>query len=326
MIRPTRNALMLVLGGLALSLLALVDGDLWAVGVGYAFLAVGLIQYDAMRAVRPSALAVDLDAPQSVGVGDEATVDLTITTRGAGRPHALEVVCDITGEVGAQARRPILAVGGNPALARIPLRPLRRGEITIDRAWLRWQGPWGLVARQTIGELGHAMAATPDIERVKAAATQFVMRDSYVGLKVRRELGGGTDFDSLNEYVPGQDLRAIDWKRSARHRKLMVKEFQAERNHHVMLAIDTGHLMREPVDGLPRLDHAINAGLLLTYLSLRTGDRVGADGIRFPGAPVPRPAVGACRVLARARCLLAPRLPLRGGEFHPGAERSCATA
>ncbi|HEY0250384.1 MAG TPA: DUF58 domain-containing protein, partial [Kofleriaceae bacterium] len=98
------------------------------------------------------------------------------------------------------------------------------------------------------------------------------------GLKVERYLGDGTEFESLREYVPGLDHRAIDWKSSARHRKLLCTEFRAERNHQVILAVDAGQLMAEPVAGIPKLDHAINAAILLGWFCLRTGDRVGLLG------------------------------------------------
>src|SRR5205814_2199952 len=78
--------------------------------------------------------------------------------------------------------------------------------------------------------------------------------------------------------VPGLDHRAIDWKSSARHRKLLCQEFRAERNHQVVVAVDAGQLMAEPVAGVPKLDHAINAAILLGWFCLRTGDRVGLLG------------------------------------------------
>ena len=80
------------------------------------------------------------------------------------------------------------------------------------------------------------------------------------------------------EYTPGLDQRAIDWKHSARHRALICKKFRAERNHQIVIAFDTGYLMREPLNGIAKIDHAINAGLLLSYAALRTGDRVGLFG------------------------------------------------
>jgi uncharacterized protein (DUF58 family) len=98
------------------------------------------------------------------------------------------------------------------------------------------------------------------------------------GLKVEKFLGDGSEFEALREYVPGLDHRAIDWKSSARHRKLLCQEFRAERNHQVVLAVDAGQLMSEPVAGVPKLDHAINAAILLGWFCLRTGDRVGLLG------------------------------------------------
>jgi uncharacterized protein (DUF58 family) len=85
------------------------------------------------------------------------------------------------------------------------------------------------------------------------------------GLKVERFLGDGSEFEALREFVPGLDHRAIDWKASARHRKLLCQEFRAERNHQVVLAVDGGQLMAEPVGGVPKLDHAINAAILLGW-------------------------------------------------------------
>jgi uncharacterized protein (DUF58 family) len=114
---------------------------------------------------------------------------------------------------------------------------------------------------------------------VRAVALKIANQpDARSGLKVERYIGDGSEFESLREYVPGLDHRAIDWKASARHLKLLSQEFRAERNHQVVLAIDSGQLMTEPLDGVPRLDHAINAGLLLGWFGLRTGDRVGLVG------------------------------------------------
>ena len=74
------------------------------------------------------------------------------------------------------------------------------------------------------------------------------------------------------------DNRFIDWKRSARHKKLLAKEFRQERNHQVVFGFDTGRLMLEPVEGLTRLDHAVRAGLILSWVCLHSGDLVGGCG------------------------------------------------
>jgi uncharacterized protein (DUF58 family) len=125
----------------------------------------------------------------------------------------------------------------------------------------------------------HDISVVPDIQSVRSAALKFFgSREFQAGLKLEEYSGDGSEFDRLREFVPGLDHRSIDWKASARHCKLLSREFRAERNHQVVIAIDTGHLMGEAIAGIPKLDHAINAGLLLCWYSLRAGDRAGLFG------------------------------------------------
>ena len=111
-----------------------------------------------------------------------------------------------------------------------------------------------------------------------ARRSQFFVQEAIFGIKAQVQRGEGTEFEALREYSPGQDSRFIDWKHSARHRKLLCKEFRTERNHQMVMAFDTGYLMLDPVDGIPRLDHAINAALVLAWVSLQGGDLVGTYG------------------------------------------------
>jgi uncharacterized protein (DUF58 family) len=156
--------------------------------------------------------------------------------------------------------------------------------------WLRWTGPYGLMRIQSKLPLEAKLRVVPNIRAVRAAAIALMRQDSSFGIKDQRQLGDGSEFDALRDYQPGFDRRAIDWKHSARHRRLVCKEFRSERNHQIILALDTGHLMREPIGGIPRLDHAINAALLLSYASLKGGDRVGLYGfdarVRLQATPV----------------------------------------
>ena len=75
--------------------------------------------------------------------------------------------------------------------------------------------------------------------------------DAFFGSKVQRQQGDGSEFDALRDYAPGMDPRSIDWKHSARHRSLLSKEFQTERNHQIVLAFDTGQLMSEHLGAIP---------------------------------------------------------------------------
>jgi len=161
---------------------------------------------------------------------------------------------------------------------QLPIVPKRRGEVFVDAVWLRWRGPFGLAERAARVAIAGKIDVLPDVRGISSAAVQFFSRDAIDGIKVQQQKGEGAEFESLRDHAAGLDNRFIDWKRSAKHLKLLSKEFRVERNHQIMLAFDTGHLMAEPIEGLPRLDHAIHAGLLLGWISLRSGDYVGSFG------------------------------------------------
>ena len=83
------------------------------------------------------------------------------------------------------------------------------------------------------------------------------------------------EFHQLRDFVTGMDVKSIDWKRSARHRNLVSRELRAERNHHVIIALDNGYLMREEIAGLPKIDHAVTAALATAWAAALGGDMVG---------------------------------------------------
>ncbi len=86
--------------------------------------------------------------------------------------------------------------------------------------------------------------------------------------------GQGTEFDSLREYVPGDDVRSIDWRGTARSNTVVVRTWRPERDRHVLIVLDTGRTSAGRVVDQPRLDHAMDAALLLAVLAARAGDRV----------------------------------------------------
>ena len=118
----------------------------------------------------------------------------------------------------------------------------------------------------------------PDIRGVRDEAILLLQRDALPDGQAQRRAGEGREFEALTDYQPGMDRRAIDWKRSARHAKLLAREYRTERNNNIVLAIDSGRLMCEPVDGVPRVDRAVTAALLSAFVALKDGDRVGLFG------------------------------------------------
>ena len=153
--------------------------------------------------------------------------------------------------------------------------PLRRGTGAIKAANVRWRGPLGLVWKQKHIGLDHDAVVTTNVRGVKEDALRWFSRYAMFGTKIDRTIGEGTEFHALREFQTGMDRRTVDWKQSARHSKLLAKEFRAERNHNIIFALDSGRTMCEPVGSAPRIDRAIEAALLTALACLRGGDKAG---------------------------------------------------
>jgi uncharacterized protein (DUF58 family) len=253
---------------------ALAAPGFWTAAAAWIVLACGLMVADVLLASPPRRLALSAEAPGSLGVGRPGEARLIAAFEGPA-PREVELAIGLDERLTAQPARQTVRVQDRRAEAVVNLVPQRRGEGRIEGLWARWRGPFGLVWLQRHVAEGARLPVTPDIEGVKAQALRLFARDAPIGAKPLTDRGEGSDFHALKEFQTGMDLRDIDWKQSARHLKLIGREYRTERNHHVVLAIDSGRLMSAPAAGLPRIDRAINAALLLAFVGLRLGDRVG---------------------------------------------------
>jgi len=279
MIRPTRRAVLLFAASVPLALvIASAAPSWWALSVEGAALVLAGLASDVVLALRPRALGAEFATPDRIYIGDAGAIVAKFKAARLLRPTRIELLAEQQGDLDPAAILSIELESGQGAVLELPLIPRRRGRISIDRIWMRWQGPFGLVQIIHRAAIGRRIDVVQNIRGVQRAALQFFAQEAVFGVRVQQERGDGTEFDALREYVPGLDTRVIDWKHSARHHKLVCKEFRVERNHPIVLAFDTGHLMAEPIDGVPRLDHAINAGLLLAWIALKGGDLVGNYG------------------------------------------------
>jgi uncharacterized protein (DUF58 family) len=276
---PTPRAVLLFAGGAPLALaLVVASPGLWAVAVAYGLVVLTAILVDALLGAPLRGLPIAPHIPRSAAIGERVALAFDFAARRAGRRIRFDLLLERRGDLEPSAGEAVTLAPGAPTRATMTLRPLRRGQVHVDALWLRWRGPLGLARFVRRLALDAAIDILPNVRGVQNAALQFFAHDAIYGVKAQRQRGEGSEFEALRDYVPGADPRHIDWKRSARHRKLLVKEFDTERNHPVVIAFDSGHLMLEPIDGVPRIDHAVNAGLLLSWISLRAGDLVGVFG------------------------------------------------
>ena len=281
---PTARALALagLAAPVALSLaLILPDWFVLALVPGAALLV--LLMVDAIAGLRARAIDLDIVAPKELEIGATASVSVTVTRLQGANPVACVGLLEVSGPLAPPLRAAgsIDVAGAAPAAdgrLNFPLAANRRGPAALETLVLRWSEPLGLVHTLATIPLDRQLVVVPNLAAVRQLAlSRMTVSDLLGGAAVQRPTESGS-FAALREYMPGMDIRTIDWKRSARHRKPLAREYDLESDQDIILAFDTGHLMGEPLDGVPRLDHAIAAGLLVGFLSLRAGDRVGLFG------------------------------------------------
>jgi uncharacterized protein (DUF58 family) len=167
------------------------------------------------------------------------------------------------------------------AVLRRRYRSLGRGVQHLGDLRLRLCGPLGLIERQARLRGVQAIAVEPALLGLRRTLRLAVSeRWAELGVRRLRRKGGHTEFESLRDYVGGDDPRLIDWKAFARHGRPIVRELQEERGQELIVLIDVGRRMgatsaEDDLAGWSKLDHALDAGLELAAVALEAGDRVG---------------------------------------------------
>lgn len=274
MLRPTRRTLLLAGLGAPLAAAPAIGAPWsWPLWVGYVALLAALLGLEALLIARRNQVLLTVEAPASAQVGVDTVLHVrTVVPPGLRR---LEAVPELDGAIPSPAPQSAAVVDGRAEFA-FTLRAARRGPSRLLSVWQRWGGPFGLLWNEHSHAQDAGIDAVPDTRAVRAQALRMRARPEFqTGLKIEHYLGDGSEFDALREFVVGFDRRSVDWKASARHRELLCRQYRAERNHQVILAVDAGNRMGECIDGVPRVDHAIQLALRLAFTCLKTGDLVG---------------------------------------------------
>ena len=275
MIYPTRLSVAAAAAGapVALLLAVSVPGH-WYLGLAWPLSVALLTLADGFTGGRHG--TVSLAIPRTASVGEPIAATVTARIAQGQAPSRAEVAIDAGPMIGTEddGRLQLLLDQNGVGAARLPLQALRRGTARIGALWVRWRGPMGLAWRQKQAEAPAEIAILPDIGPVREQGARLLQRHALEGLLTQARRGDGSEFETLVEFQPGMERRAIDWKGSARHGKLVAREFRTERNNQIVFAIDAGRQMAEPVAGLPRIDRAVTAMLLAAWVALKLGDRV----------------------------------------------------
>jgi uncharacterized protein (DUF58 family) len=156
----------------------------------------------------------------------------------------------------------------------VAVTPARHGDCACERVTIRSFGPLGLAARQSGRPAPWTVRALPPFHSRRYLPGKLAQLRELDGQHRAVRPGQGSEFDSLREYVSGDDVRSIDWRSTARRRDVMVRTWRPERDRRIVLVLDTGRTAAGRVAGYPRLDSAMDAAQLLTALASRAGDRV----------------------------------------------------
>lgn len=226
----------------------------WLIAPIWIAVLVLLVLTDGAMARIPAPPAFEL--PATVGVGEVITIT---TTAGSDIQQAV----DMGG--------PVERVGG---IGSLRFRTTGRGRARLHMVWQRTSGPLGLAWRQRRDATNRSTVIVPDIRPVRDHGMRQYLNSMVSGNRLSRDHGDGQEFHLLTDFQAGMERRTIDWKASARHARLLAREFETERDNSMVFAVDAGRAMSDPLDNVPRVDRAVSAAMLAAFVALKSGDRV----------------------------------------------------
>ena len=273
---PSRRLLILLLLGIVPVVAAAVRGNLWLIVFLYLALIAGFVYLDWRFTPKPTTLEIArINEPKlSIGVPNKITLALH---NGSDRTLNMTLRDEFPLDF------PSDALYLNTKLApdevqelEYHVRPLKRGDYRFGNINVRYGSALGSFIRQTAIPFEEVVKVYPnvmDVRKYDMLARKGMLFE--LGLRSAKVYGSGTEFERLRDYTPDDEFRRINWKASARRNKLIAAEYETERSQYVMAVLDTGRLMRPTIGDLAKLDYAINAALMLSYVAMIKGDYIG---------------------------------------------------
>jgi uncharacterized protein (DUF58 family) len=296
----------LLLASLAVVACGAAAPGLFIAGVVLVVLSVALIIVDSRRAPGRAALRVDRECADLLSVGAANRVTLGIDVR---TPGASAIVYEqVPAALHASRVRWDMRL---PATVEYTVTPVARGDSSLGPAVVRVDGPWRLGWRQTTLGEPRAVRVDPNLSAIdvyEALARRGQLAE--IGLRTMRLRTEGSEFERVREAFPDDPQRSINWRATARTGQLMATELIPERAQPLVICLDHGRLMGVGAGELTKLDHAINAALLLVHVALRSGDRAGMLAFADTVTNTLPPRAGASQL----RRFLDATRPIRPGE------------
>ncbi len=214
--------------------------------------------------------------PQTVSLGQKFASEVTIVNRtGLTLRGAVRDDLPATFVASPSEHRLRLPAMGQMT-ARREVTAKRRGAFNFESIFLRIYSPLGLWTRHIEVPVANRLKVFPDMKQLSDyALLARTNRLSLIGVRQTRRIGQDSDFERLRDYSRDDNYRHIDWRSTARRRKLTVRQFQTDQSQRVIFLLDCGRMMTSERDGYSLFDHSLNAALMMAYVALVQGDSVG---------------------------------------------------
>lgn len=271
---PSRALVLLFIGPLVLSFLTLLDRTLLVPMIITDGAIALLALFDAILARKPL-VTLQRRAPTVLSIGRPNIVTYELRSYARRKLHvqlqddlyATAASEDLPLEVKLPSR------GAASAKARVI--PSRRGAYDLGDCFLRYSSPLGLWIRQLRLVVPTPVKVYPDLGAVREYELLARQDRDPAGIRSSRRRGGESEFERLREYRREDEYRSVDWKATAKRKRLIAREYQLESDQSIVFLLDTGRLMTAEFAKLSLFDHALNATLMLSHVAGRAGDKVG---------------------------------------------------
>ncbi len=273
---PSAPLLYLALVPCALAMLVFFTRDAIILVLVADFLLVGLAAWDLWRIPGRRAFVVERHLQQVASLKARHRIEL-IVANVLTRPVSLWAKDDIPEGFSAEIDDFQLDLGPRRrAVLHYEVQPTKRGAFQMEQVYLCVRSRWGMWRRYVDLPCRSTIHVYPDMKQLgEYALLARTNRLSLIGVRRTRRVGQDNEFERLRDFTRDDNYKNIDWRSTARRRKLTVKDFQANQSQRLIFMLDCGRMMTNQIGDLTLLDHALNAMLMLSYVALRQGDSVG---------------------------------------------------
>ncbi len=270
---PSPRLIIMVLIAAPLFMAGVLDESFVAIAVIYLLALVFLLLVDALLLPRRRSVTVERIVPERISLDVPTPIRFDVRNN-ARRRVEIRLAEDLPPSIVATPDG-CVGVFGPRARGTLEyrLRARQRGRFELAHLDVRILPSFGLLYRQFRLSLPAELHVFPNLVNIQRY--ELMVRRGLTaeqGIARLRQIGQGTEFESLRHYTQGDDMARVDWKATAKHSQLLVRNYEPERRQNVLVALDVGRATAGEFEGMSRLDYLVNATLMLAYVVLRQGD------------------------------------------------------